>query len=371
MTPISQGQSDSQARNTATGRLNDLMRRVAGSNAFLVLMSFAVSLVVGLFILASLGVEPIEALGVMVNGAFGSKMAIGDTLVFMTPRLLAALAALIAIRCGFYNLGAEGQLQLGAIGAVLPATMLPSELGVLLLPLSIISGALFGAFWGLIPVLLKLWRGANEIIVTLMMNFIGIYLVKYLVQGPLQPAGSDFNMSAKIADGAILPVLLGGTRLHAGVVLALLVAALLWGLLYHSTFGIRLRAAGLSPKTARLQGMPLSSLIISSMLISGGVAGIAGAIEVLGVQYRLIDGFSSSLGFDGLAIALLGSLEPLGAVVVAIYFGAISSGTVALQSTLSIPAALALIMTGLPIIFLACIHGYRFLKGRPLWSSTR
>ncbi|MBD8555072.1 ABC transporter permease [Rhizobium sp. CFBP 8762] len=348
----------------------DLMKRITGSNAFLVLMSFAVSMIIGLFILASLGVEPVEALRVMIKGAFGSRMAIGDTLAFMTPRLLAALAALIAIRCGFYNLGAEGQLQLGAIGAVLPATLLPPELGVLLMPISIVSGALFGAFWGLIPVLLKLWRGANEIIVTLMMNFIGIYLVKYLVQGPLQPHGSDFNMSAKIADGAILPVLVNGTRLHAGVLLALVVAVALWALLYHSTFGIRLRVAGLSPKTARLQGMPLSRLIVSSMLISGGVAGMAGAVEVLGVQYRLIDGFSSSLGFDGLAIALLGSLEPLGAVIVAIYFGAISSGTVALQSTLSIPAALALIMTGLPIIFLACIHGYRFLKGRPLWSST-
>jgi simple sugar transport system permease protein len=367
MTPISHGQPVA----TTASRVSDFTRRLTGSNAFLVLASFGASLAIGLIILASLGVEPFRALGVMINGAFGSRMAIGDTLVFMTPRLLAALSALIAIRCGFYNLGAEGQLQLGAIGAVLPATMLPPELGVLLLPISVISGALFGAFWGLIPVLLKVWRGANEIIVTLMMNFIGIYLVKYLVQGPLQPAGSDFNMSTKIADGAVLPILLGGTRLHAGVLIALFVAVMLWLLLYHSTFGVRLRAAGLSPRTARLQGMPLSRLIISSMLISGGIAGIAGAIEVLGVQYRLIDGFSSALGFDGLAIALLGSLEPLGAVVVAIYFGAISSGTVALQSALSIPAALALIMTGLPIIFLACIHGYRFLKGRPLWSSTR
>lgn len=367
MTPMTETKSEIPA----AGRWYDAPKRIKESNAFLVLISFGVSLLIGLVILASLGVEPIQALGVMVSGAFGSKMAIADTLVFMTPRLLTALAALIAIRCGFYNLGAEGQLQLGAIGAVLPATMLPQEIGILLLPISVISGALFGAFWGLIPVLLKLWRGANEIIVTLMMNFIGLYLVKYLVQGPLQPAGSDFNMSAKIADDAILPVLVGGTRLHAGVLLALLVAAALWFLLYHSTFGIRLRAAGLSPRAARLQGMPLSRLIISSMLISGGIAGIAGAIEVLGVQYRLIDGFSSSLGFDGLAVALLGSLEPLGAVIVAIYFGAISSGTVALQTSLSIPAALALIMTGLPIIFLAGIHGYRFLKGRPLWSSTR
>jgi ABC-type uncharacterized transport system permease subunit len=204
-----------------------------------------------------------------------------------------------------------------------------------------------------------------------MMNFIAIYLVKYLVQGPLQPPDSDFNMSAKITDGAALPILLSGTRLHAGVILAVVIAAGLWFLLYHTTFGLRLRAAGLSPRAARLQGMPLSRLIVSSMLISGGIAGIGGAVEVLGVQYRLIDGFSSNFGFDGLAIALLGSLEPFGSVIVAIYFGAINSGTLALQSALSVPASLAQIMASLPIIFLACIHGYRFLKGRPLWSSTR
>ena len=367
MTPISETESASNAWDKTLLAL----KRLSASNAFLVLASFGVSLLIGLAILSALNVTPTRALSVMVQGAFGSKMAIADTLVFMTPRLLTALAALIAIRCGFYNLGAEGQLQLGAIGAILPATMLPDTFGFLLLPISILCGALFGAFWGLIPVLLKIWRGANEIIVTLMMNFIGIYLVKYLVQGPLQPPGSDFNMSAKITDGAALPILLAGTRLHAGVVLALVIAACLWFLLYYSTFGIKLRAAGLSPRAARLQGMPLSRLIASSMLLSGGIAGIAGAVEVLGVQYRLIDGFSSDLGFDGLAVALLGSLEPLGAVAVALYFGAIDSGTVALQSTLSIPAALALIMTGLPILFLAGVHGYKFLKGQPLWSSTR
>ncbi|OBZ94498.1 ABC transporter permease [Pararhizobium polonicum] len=352
-------------------RTRQSISAVTANNAFLVLSAFASSIAIGLFILSFLGVAPQLAFAVMFDGAFGSQRAIADTLVFMTPRLLTALAALVALRCGFFNLGAEGQLQLGAIGAVLPATILPASLGYMLLPISIVCGSLFGAVWGLIPAVLKLWRGADEIIVTLMMNFIAIYLVKYLVQGPLQPPDSDFNMSAKITDGAALPILLSGTRLHAGVVLAGVVALAVWFMLYHTTFGVRLRAAGLSPRAARLQGMPLSQLILSSMMISGGIAGIGGAVEVLGVQYRLIDGFSSNLGFDGLAIALLGSLEPLGSVIVAIYFGAINSGTLALQSALSIPAALAQIMASLPIIFLACIHGYRFLKGRPLWSSTR
>jgi ABC-type uncharacterized transport system permease subunit len=345
-------------------RMTNAAQKLTHGYALVVIIAFAASLAVGLLILAALGVSPWRALGVMIGGAFGSRMAIGDTLVFMTPRLMTALAALIAIRCGFYNLGAEGQLQLGAVGAVLPATMLPHSLGLLLLPISLISGAIFGAVWGLIPAVLKLWRGANEIIVTLMMNFIGIYFVKYLVEGPLQPVGSNFNMSAKITTGAMLPLLLPGTRLHGGVVIAVVMAAVLWFLLYHSTFGIRLRAAGLSPRAARLQGMPLSRLILSSMLISGAIAGLGGAIEVLGVQYRLIEGFSSDFGFDGLAVALLGGLEPLGAVIVALYFGAINSGTIALQSVLSIPSAMAMIMSGLPILFLASIQGFRLVKGR-------
>ncbi|WP_158811730.1 ABC transporter permease [Beijerinckia sp. L45] len=337
----------------------------------IVLATFAVSLILVLGILAALGVAPGRGLSVFVMGAVGSQRAFADTLVFMAPRLLVALGAIVALRCGQFNLGGEGQLQVGAIGAILPATMLPPSLGWLLLPLSCLCAAAFGALWALIPAVLKLWRGADEIIVTLMLNFIGIYLVKYLVQGLLQPRGSEFNMSAKVADGAILPVLVPGTRLHAGVILALLAAAVVWFLLYHTAYGIRLRATGLSPRAAQVQRLPVARLLVSSMAISGAIGGLAGATEVLGVQYRLIDGFSTNIGFDGLAIAYLGSLEPLATVLVALYFGAISSGTLALQSVLSIPGALSDIMTGLPIVILACVHGVLLLKGRPLWKSTR
>lgn len=352
-------------------RIRWLGLRSGGLKLAIVLGTFGVSLAIGLFILTVLGVAPGRALVVMVSGAVGSPRALADTLVFMAPRLLVALGAVVALRCGVFNLGGEGQLQVGAIGAVLPATLLPAGLGWLLLPASLLLAALFGAAWAMIPAALKLWRGANEIIVTLMMNFIGIYLVKYLVQGPLQPAGSEFNMSAKVADGAMLPVLLDGTRLHAGVLLALVVAVAVWALLYHTTYGVHLRATGLAPRAAQLQRLPTRRLLVSSMAISGAVGGLAGATEVLGVQYRLIDGFSANIGFDGLAIAFLGSLEPFATVLVSIYVGAVASGTVALQSTLSVPGALSDIMTGLPIVILACVHGVLLLKGRPLWQSTR
>lgn len=348
----------------ATARLRLLVTAISTSGLPAVVIAFAASIAAVLLLLQALGFPAGAALPALLSGAFGSPAALADTLVFMTPRLLVALGAMVALRCGFFNLGGEGQLQLGAIGAVLPAVLLPPSLGPLLLPLSVLSAALFGALFGLIPAVLKLWRGADEIISTLMLNFVGIYLCKYLVQGPLQPAGSDFNMSARIADGAALPVLAQGTRLHGGVVLALVMTVAVWALLYRTVFGLRLRAAGLSPRAARLQGCSIGRLVLSAMAISGALGGLAGAVEVLGVQYRLIDGFSAHLGFDGLAIALLGGLEPVGVLLVALYFGAINSGIMGLQAHLSVPAALAMVFTSLPILLVAGVHGWRLLKGR-------
>lgn len=332
--------------------------------------AFTGSLILGLALIAMLGFPILSATGVAVDGAFGDARAFADTLVFMTPRLLVALGALIAIRGGLFNLGGEGQLQMGAIGAMLPFLAF-GDIGPLLLPLAILSGALCGALWGLIPAVLKLWRGADEVIVTLLMNFIAIYFVKYLVQGPVRPIGSTFNMSAQLPREGIFLPLIDGTRLHLGVILALVIAIAIWVLLQHTAFGLKLRASGQSPGFVRLQGQSAGRMVLSSMALSGAIGGLAGAFEVLGVQYRLIDGFSSGLGFEGLAVAFLAGLEPFGAVVVSLYFGAINSAALALQSSLSIPAALADVLSGLPILLLAVISGVMLTKGKPVWTSTR
>lgn len=332
--------------------------------------AFAGSLIVGVALIAILGFPVSSAMRVAGEGAFGDARAMADTLVFMTPRLLVALGALVAIRGGLFNLGGEGQLQMGAIGAMLPFLAF-GNIGPLLMPLAIVSGALCGALWGLIPAVLKLWRGADEIIVTLLMNFIAIYFVKYLVQGPMRPVGSTFNMSAALPREGIFLPLIDGTRLHLGVILALITALAIWVLLQHTAFGLKLRASGQSPGFVRLQGHSAGRMVLSSMALSGAIGGLAGAFEVLGVQYRLIDGFSSGLGFEGLAVAFLAGLEPFGAVVVSLYFGAINSAALALQGSLSIPAALADVLSGLPILLLAVISGVMLTKGKPVWTSTR
>ncbi|WPO97852.1 ABC transporter permease [Pseudomonas sp. HR96] len=334
------------------------------------LAAFIGSLVLGLGLIACLGFPLLAAIRVALDGSFGDARAIADTLVFMTPRLLVALGALVAIRGGLFNLGGEGQLQMGAMGAMLPYLAF-GDIGVALLPLAIISGALCGALWGVIPAVLKLWRGADEIIVTLLMNFIAIYWVKYLVQGPMRPSGSTFNMSAQLPKAGVFLPLLDGTRLHLGVLLAVLIALAVWVMLQHTAFGLRLRASGQSPGFVRLQGQSAGQMIVSSMAISGAIGGLAGAFEVLGVQYRLIDGFSSGLGFEGLAVAFLAGLEPFGALLVSLYFGAINNAALALQTSLSIPSALADVLSGLPIVLLAVISGVLLSKGRSVWTSTR
>ncbi|MFF7709098.1 ABC transporter permease [Pseudomonas sp. NPDC007930] len=354
--------------------LAELRRRLTRLSAPLALQvtlgAFIGSLLLGLGLIACLGFSLPAALRVAAEGAFGDARALADTLVFMAPRLLVALGALVAIRGGMFNLGGEGQLQMGAIGAMLPYLAF-GDLGPALLPLAILSGALCGALWGVIPALLKLWRGSDEIIVTLLMNFIAIYALKYLVQGPMRPAGSSFNMSAQLPPGGVFTPLIDGTRLHLGVILALLIAVAVWVLLQHSAFGLKLRASGQSPGFVRLQGQQAGQMILASMALSGAIGGLAGTFEVLGVQYRLIDGFSSGLGFEGLAVAFLAGLEPFGAVLVALYFGAVNNAALALQSALSIPAALADVLSGLPIVLLAVISGALLTKGKPVWTSTR
>ncbi|CAN5248321.1 ABC transporter permease [soil metagenome] len=349
----------------STRLLVDLLKpRRPGFGVFVVTGAFATSLLAGALAVSLIGVSPVRALTVLVEGSVGSKAALADALVFATPRLFVALGAIVAIRCGVFNLGGEGQLQVGAIGAILAGTAFGSLVTPIHLGLALAASMVFGGVWAVIAIALKLWRGANEIIVTLMMNFVAIYLVQYLVQGPLQPADSIYNTSERVADSAELPVLVSGTRLHLGVPLAFAAAVAVWFLLYRTPLGVRLRATGLNPRAARLQGLSVGRLVLASMAISGSIAGLAGASEVLGVQFRLIQGFSSNFGFEGLAIAFLARLEPFSAVLVAVYFGMVQKGTTQLESVLGVPSALAFIMEALPIIFLAGAQGWLLLRGR-------
>lgn len=338
------------------------LRRIWGQTFGAVLLGFALSFIVGGVIIAAIGVDPVEALRIAFEGAITTRRGWANSLVFATPRLLVALGACVALRSGVFNLGGEGQLQMGAVGAALVAVLLGPMFPPVHVLLALGSAAILGALWAGLAAFLQVTRGASVLITSLLMNFVAIFFVQYLVQGPFQGASAAFNQSERIHATAELPVILSGTRLHLGFLIGVMAVLATIVLLYHTSLGTEFRAAGFNPRAALFSGLSPNRLVLGSMLISGGLGGLAGATEILGVQYRLIQGFSVGIGFEGLAIAFLGGLNPGPTLLVALLFGGLQSGVLQLQRELGVPTAVALIMEGLPIVFLAAARGFTLFR---------
>ncbi len=338
------------------------MIRVLEKPPVMVLLAFATSIVLALSLLWFLGVDPRAAIEVTLQSNFGSWQGFADSLVYATPRLFVALGAIVALRAGQINLGGEGQLQFGAIGAAVGGVVLASHLPApLVVPMCLVLAILFGALWAGIAGLIKVRRGSSEIITTLLMNFIALFFVQLLVQGPLQAPNTTYNSSSRIAASAELPSI-NGTRLHFGFVVALATAFFVWAFMERTSLGLRLRAVGANATAASFQGIGVKRLIVIAMCVSGGIAGLAGASEVLGVQFRLIQGFSPGFGFEGLAIAFLAGLRPVPAIAISVFFGAIYNAATQLQQTLGVTASAAFFVEGLPIVLLACASGLVVLR---------
>ena len=341
----------------ATSAASRTLRLFRQPSLLAVLLGFGLSFAVGSAIIAMIGVDPIQGIRVALEGSVTTPRGLANSLVFATPRLLVALGACIAIRSGMFNLGGEGQLQMGAVGAAVAAIFLGPMFAPLHVLLAITAAGVAGGLWAAIAALLQVWRGANVLITTLLMNFVALYFVAYLVQGPLQEPGSIFSQSARIAETAELPTIFSGTRLHLGFMLALLGVVAAQLLLHRTALGVEFRAAGFNPRAATYSGLSPSRLIVVSMFISGLYGGLGGATAILGVQYRLLQGFSLGIGFEGLAIAFLGGLNPILVLLVALLFGALQAGVLELQKELGVPASMTLIMEGLPILVLAAARG--------------
>ena len=309
------------------------------------------ALIIGGLLIAGHGVNPFLAYGALIQGAFGSVNSLGETVARMCPLLLAGLAVTLAFQAGLWNIGAEGQLYLGALAATWGGLTFSGLPAYLLLPLMILGGFVGGAVWGAVPGLLKAKFGANEIINTIMMNFIAIYLIGYLLTGPLQEADKFFPRSDELTAAAQLPILLPRTRLHAGILLALLSA---WGL---STFnrrtvlGYEFRVAGHSLEAARFGRIPVERNIVLAMVLSGGVAGLAGMVEIAGIHHLLLENISAEFGYTAIAVALLGRIHPLGVVVAAFLFAALDIGASTMQSRMKVPAHIVTVVQGLIVVF--------------------
>lgn len=307
------------------------------------------SLAIGGIVIASAGADPFAAYGYLLRGAFGSLQSFSETLVKATPLIFTGLAAVFAYRCGMLNLGAEGQFIMGAIAAVWFGTTFTAVPALLRLVLCIVLAMLAGAIWAAIPGLLKAKHGINEMIITILLNYIATLFMSYLYSGPLME--DRIPQTAAVADGIKLTRFLGTTRAHTGIFLALITVALVYYFLFHTYKGYQLRAVGLNRDAALVNGFPVKRYMIMSFLISGMIAGLGGATELLGASYRLQSGFGLGYGFDGVAIALIGQLHPLGTLLVAYLFAVLRCGANTMQVATGITTAIVDIIQGIIIIF--------------------
>ncbi len=333
-------------------------------NVLLPVAGVVVALFIGAILLVVLKADPVAAYSALINGAFGTTFGLTQTLVKATPLLLVGLGICIAFRANVINIGGEGQIIAGAIaGTWFPLTF-SSWPGWLLIPSSLIVGFLAGAIWGFIPGILKARLRVNEILSTIMMNSIAQQLMNLLLQGPLMDpsgvaAGTFLAQSAQLPPQVWLPRLVPRTLLHTGAIVAVVLAVIVYLFLWRTTIGYRIRAVGLNPDASRYAGINVPFNQALAMTLAGGFAGLAGVIEVIGVQHRLLEGLTSGYGFTGIVAALLGSLHPLGLIPASILFGGLLVGADTMQRAVQVPSSLVGALLGLVVLF---------VSGSALWS---
>jgi simple sugar transport system permease protein len=314
------------------------------------LASVVLALLVGALFLRLTGSNPAEVYGMMLRGAFGSRYGTTETLVKAIPLMLCGLGVGIAFRMLLWNIGAEGQLYMGAFAATWVCMTFPGWPAYLLLPVMVAAGCLAGGLWALLPALPRAYLRTNEVITTLMLNYVAILWVSYLVHGPWRdPAGLNFPLTRPFPRSAWLPTF-PGTRVHVGLIVAVVAAAVLSLVLWRTRWGYEVRVIGESARAARYAGMDVERNILLVMFLSGALAGLAGMCEVSGVIHRLQHQISPGYGYSAIIVAWLARLNPWAVLAVAVLFGALLVGGYAVQLA-GIPAAVAYMLQGTILFF--------------------
>lgn len=302
-----------------------------------------------------------DALLALWQGAFGSAYAVlSATLVRTTPLLLLGLSVATAFRAGILNIGAEGQLLAGAMAAAavgLASTEWPSAVAVAAM---ILAGIVAGAGWAFIAAALRRWFGVLEVISTIMLNFLALHLVSWLVRGPLQEPTRTNPQSATLPDVAHWPTLIPGHRLHLGFLLGLLLALALWVMWRHTAVGFRLRVVGMGARAAASAGqVAVNRTVMGAFLLSGAIAGLAGASEIGGVTWGLYDGISPGYGYTAIAVALLARLDPRAVVPSAVFFGALEAGAAAMQRDAGVPSVVVQVVVAVVVLAVIALDEWR------------
>lgn len=315
-----------------------------------------VALIVGGIVIWLSGSDPIEAYRALFAGAFQGKRAIGDTLIYSSPLVLGGLAFAIAARAGMFNIGIEGQLIMGGFASAIVGAWdlgLPS---IVYVPLCLLAACIVGGFWGFLPGLLRAKTGAHEVITTIMLNYLAIRLITYLSlkQEKILPVDPNTVATKKVAAAARLPNILEGTRLHAGFIIAIVAAFVLWYVLYRTTFGYKVRAVGLSRGASSYGGINWGLTVMIAMTLAGVFAGLAGAGESLGLHGRHW-ATPPGYGFTAIAVGLVGRNNPLAIILSGLLFGTLSSGAPAMQSA-DVSKEIVLLIQGLIILAVAALE---------------
>ena len=331
----------------------------------------AVCLALGIATLAGVirltGASPVAVAAALWRGAFGNVYNTTETLAQTAPLLLTGLGVALAFRARLFNIGAEGQFLVGAMAATwVGVSHVEPVLKPLLLPLVLLAGAGAGAAWAGIAAWLKLYRGVQEVLSTLLLNFVALQLLAWAVRGPLQEAARGFPQSDAIAVPARLALLVPRTHLHGGVLLAVILAGVVWFYLRWTAGGFALRAVGAGPDAAEAAGIPLRRTLTTAFLLSGALSGLAGAIQISGVTYLLSDGYSPGYGYTAVGVALLAGLSPVAVVPSALFFGALTAGSVAVQRT--VPGVSAVVVQVLQAVTLLTLLGYGWARE---WRNRR
>ncbi|MYZ47079.1 ABC transporter permease [Propylenella binzhouense] len=323
--------------------------------------SVLVTLVLCAALVRAAGADVIEAYRILLLSTFRSGYDVQDTLVKAAPLLFTGLAVLVAFRAKFWNIGAEGQLMAGAVAAcfVGERTFLPA---VSLVPLMIVSAALFGALWALLPALLKVRLKVDDVVTTLLLNFIMLYGVTALLEGPWRDPKSGYPNAPSVRIEAEFP-LVPGLGVHLGVALALAAALLVWWMMSRTTLGFRIRAVGHNPAAAAYAGIGVGRVILTAALVSGALAGLAGAGEVGGVRFQVTSDLSSGYGYAGIVVATLAELNPLGAVPAALFFAIVFNGAGTMARATGVPIYLADVIQGVALVTM--VAGRLFATYRP------
>lgn len=328
-----------------------------------IVLIFAITVAVGTVLILACGANPLKAYGLFINGIFGNPASFAEIFVKACPLILTGLGCAVAFKTGFFNIGAEGQFYVGAMAATIVSLNLTAAPGIVSIILSLLAGFVCGGFWALIAAILKAKFNISEIIVTIMLNYIAINFLGYAVRSFLMDSAGNVPQSAKIAASAQLSSFIPSTRFHIGILIAFVCVIIVWFLMEKTSTGYELKAVGLNKRAAACNGISVMKNIVFSAFLSGGFAAVAGVIEVLAIQKKLLEGISSNCGYTAVLIALIASNNPIGVLAVAILYAAMQIGANSMQRQMGIPSAIVNILIGVVVVL---ILGKELLRIRGL-----